>query len=96
METQANAKMMLLPTNCPKCTDPSDVRSQNAVWACILLDPGHAGGRHLGGGSCKSTPFSWLELGPQQQMFFFAWLVENKGNPKNGKKQKGEPILVKF
>ena len=39
----------------------------------------------------KSRP----ELGPQQKMICFAWLVENKGDPKKAKKEKGELILGK-
>ena len=39
---------------------------------------------------------TWLELGPQQKdNILFDWLVENKGDPKKAKKQKGEQILVK-
>ena len=32
-------------------------------------------------------------MGPQQKHIFFAWLVENKGDPKKAKKEKGELIL---
>ena len=30
-----------------------------------------------------------LELGPQQKIMFLAWLVENKGTPKEEKTKKG-------
>ena len=47
----------------------------------------------------KINGASWyvarLELGPQQKHIFFAWLAENKGNPKKGKKEKEELILGK-
>ena len=29
-----------------------------------------------------------LDFGPQQEIIFFAWLVENKGNPKKQKQAK--------
>ena len=31
---------------------------------------------------------SWLELGTQQQIAFFAWLVENKQDPRKAKNKK--------
>ena len=38
---------------------------------------------------------TWLELGPQQKIYLFAWLVESKGDPNKAKKEKGELILGK-
>ena len=46
------------------------------------------------GGKLNQLPR--LELEPQQKYIFLAWLVENKGNPKKAKRQKGELILGKL
>ena len=34
----------------------------------------------------SSVVYSRLELGPQQKIILFAWLVENKGTPQKAKK----------
>ena len=66
---------------------------------CLRLTP-RAGRQHGGPcAACKNPAATsstlqlyttGLELGPQQQIFFFAWFVETKRDPK---KQKGELIL---
>ena len=55
-----------------------------AVSPLVLLVPIQT--KH---GHPKTLMHTRLELEPQQQLIFFAWLVENKGTPKSKKAKRG-------